>query len=479
MSVEGCMNARQALLMFALLTMVAPVRAHDVFRTDKQVPASPAGGLLIDRICPFEMPIQPLLLQEALDRALCHNPKTRQAWMRIRVDAANVGVARSAYLPTMTATWQGMRSQSSTTVSQQPQLDSKLHANSQTQSLSLNWLLYDFGGRSASLSAAKALFLASQANYESALQASIIELMQSYYATQYAEGALAIAREAEDLAGNSQRVSEKRMQRGVASISDVLQAQAAEMQARVTRVNAERELQVALGKLAVCMGLPPNTPVNLPSIDTGSMPSKDIQRAVSDMMDEAARRHPDVRAAQSRWRAAEAKVEQVRAQGKPTLSLLAKVSRNTQPVRAYLGQPEFEAAASDNQIALQITVPLFEGFERTYQVRQAEAQAALQGEVLIEAQQNARLDIWESYQALLAAMQNLQSHDSVLNIAHRLMVATDSRYKLGVGSMLELLNMQSSLAAAKRQRLQALMEWRTSRARLAATFGRLEVGEMY
>lgn len=160
-------------------------------------------------------------------------------------------------------------------------------------------------------------------------------------------------------------------------------------------------------------------------------------------------------------------------------SLLVQALRNTQPLHSCLGPPEFEPAVRENQIGLQVIVPLFEGFERTYQVRQAEAQAALQGEVLIEAQQNARLDIWESYQALLAAMQNLQSHDSVLNIAHRLMVATDSRYKLGVGSMLELLNVQSSLAAAKRQRLQALMEWRTSRTRLTANFGRLEDKEMY
>ena len=193
MSVKSCMKARHAVLMFALLTLATPVMAHDVFRTDKQVPASPAGVLPIGRICVFEMPSQPLLLQEAVDRALCHNPKTRQAWVRIRVDMAEVGFARTAYLPTLTATWQGLRSQSSTTVSQQPQLDSTLHAASQTQSLSLNWLLYDFGGRSAGLSAAKALLLAAQATHESALQASIFELMQAYYATQYAEGALAAA----------------------------------------------------------------------------------------------------------------------------------------------------------------------------------------------------------------------------------------------------------------------------------------------
>lgn len=61
----------------------------------------------------------------------------------------------------------------------------------------------------------------------------------------------------------------------------------------------------------------------------------------------------------------------------------------------------------------------------------------------------------------------------MLDIAQRAYLATESRYKLGVSSMLELLSAQSSLATAKRQRLQALTDWRTSRLQLAARLGSL------
>jgi outer membrane protein len=44
---------------------------------------------------------------------------------------------------------------------------------------------------------------------------------------------------------------------------------------------------------------------------------------------------------------------------------------------------------------------------------------------------------------------------------------------VGVGNILELLNAQSSLAAAKRERIQSLTDWRSARLQLAAKLGRL------
>jgi len=41
-----------------------------------------------------------LTLAEAVDLALCHNPQLKSAWAAIRVQAAALGQARAAYLPT-------------------------------------------------------------------------------------------------------------------------------------------------------------------------------------------------------------------------------------------------------------------------------------------------------------------------------------------------------------------------------------------
>ncbi len=45
----------------------------------------------------------PLSLRDVVDRALCNNPQTRSAWANAKASAAQVGAARSAYLPTLSA----------------------------------------------------------------------------------------------------------------------------------------------------------------------------------------------------------------------------------------------------------------------------------------------------------------------------------------------------------------------------------------
>ena len=107
--------------------------------------------------CQFGAPGNPLLLTEAIERALCGSPKTREAWADVKLQAAGVGVARSAYLPTITGNGQMVRQNSITDVTGHPTLSSATLGNINTESVSLNWTLYDFGARAAALRNASAL----------------------------------------------------------------------------------------------------------------------------------------------------------------------------------------------------------------------------------------------------------------------------------------------------------------------------------
>ena len=46
-------------------------------------------------------PAKLLTIGDAVDLALCHNPRIRAAWASIKIQAAAVGEARSAWLPTV------------------------------------------------------------------------------------------------------------------------------------------------------------------------------------------------------------------------------------------------------------------------------------------------------------------------------------------------------------------------------------------
>ena len=68
-----------------------------------EVPATPAKSLLssISSTCQFNGPLPaPLTLLDAVERALCNNPKTVQMWANVKAQAAAVGTGWSAYLPT-------------------------------------------------------------------------------------------------------------------------------------------------------------------------------------------------------------------------------------------------------------------------------------------------------------------------------------------------------------------------------------------
>ena len=76
--------------------------ASDPFATDAITPLPP-------QIAPVPessfIPCQPMLedtvygVIEVVDRALCQNPRTREAWANARIQAAQVGVAQADFLP--------------------------------------------------------------------------------------------------------------------------------------------------------------------------------------------------------------------------------------------------------------------------------------------------------------------------------------------------------------------------------------------
>ena len=199
----------------------------------------------------------------------------------------------------------------------------------------------------------------------------------------------------------------------------------------------------------------------------------DFKESAAQLIEEAKRTHPSVLAAQAQLDAANAKARQLQAEGLPSVSIVAKHSRNNQAVSPGLGQSSLPASGRDVYVGVQVSVPLFEGFGRMYQVRQAEMQSEVQRATVAEARQKVGLDVWSSYHALGTATENIGNSAMLLDIAQRSYAAAEHRYLAGVGNILELLNAQTSLANAKKQRIQALTDWRTARLQLAGALGRL------
>jgi outer membrane protein len=465
---------RAVALLLACFAVGSAAQAFDPFHTERGLPATAAGRLLADpEICSFGEVGKPLPLVEAVERSLCNNPRTRQAWAGIKVQAAGVGVSRAAYLPQVTASVQGVHDESSSHVPSHPEWSSSNRALVDTESVSLSWVLYDYGGRDASVRNATELLSAAQANHDAVLQTVFASVSKDYYAAQAAQGAWVAAQEIERTASQSAQVAVERVNRGVAPISDQLQAQTALAQAGFNRARAEGDWQAALGQLAADMNLRPDASLVLPAVEQGIRPDADFERSLAELLVEAERTHPSVLVAEAQLRAAAAKAEQTHAEGLPSLSFVARTMRNGQPISPAIGQPDVPAVGHDWSVGLQLNVPLFEGFGRTYQEAQAQAQVEAQRAAVDQARSQVGLEVWTSYQALRTATQSVANSGLLLDLAQASTLATRDRYLAGVGSILEWLNAQSALATARRQRLQALADWRSARLQLAAALGQL------
>src|SRR5262249_57779921 len=85
----------------------------------------------------------PYTLAELIDLAQSHNPSTRVAWEDAREAALATGIAKTAYLPSLSASVVG---------AYQTGGDVSLHGS--ISAISVQWLFFDFGERNAHVSAA-------------------------------------------------------------------------------------------------------------------------------------------------------------------------------------------------------------------------------------------------------------------------------------------------------------------------------------
>jgi outer membrane protein len=213
-----------------------PPQKRQAADTSKAVPEIPAD---------LRQRISRLTLAEVIDLGLGNNPATRVSWANARAAAAAYGSARGAYFPTIDGDVTGTRLK---TVASQGR--SAVTQSVLSPSLNLTYLLFDFGGRSGNVGAARGALLAANYTHNATLQNVVLQIQTAYF--QYiANRALlqaqqTTAREAQ----TSLAAAEERRRVGVATIADVLQARTAASQAELAAETTEGDVATTRGALA-------------------------------------------------------------------------------------------------------------------------------------------------------------------------------------------------------------------------------------
>ena len=437
-------------------------RSDDPFATEALAPPLIPPGYQ-DESRSFECTLpdfsKPLTLSDVANSALCNNPQTREAWASARQQAAQLGVARSAYLPSINNTVSGNLNVASPQSATRDNPYSNLSNN-----LVASYLLYDFGNRDANLENTRQLLQAASASQSSVIQNVLLSVVQSYYQVQAGIASVESSLESERASEESFKAADARYKAGVATPADKLQAQTSLAQATLSRISAEGSLKTTYGNLANIMGLDASQPLVLAPRTLVNI-EQNMEQDINALIEQARVRRPDLVASEAQLRAAEASISASRAAAKPTVSLsVSNSSQNGSDI----------SSSNTGTIGLNVSIPLFEGYAPSYRIRSAEALTETRAAQRDRLRLQVSLDVWNAYQELRTANQSVQAAMVLVESAEESSRVALGRYKAGVGNILDTLNAQSALASARQQKIQADLNWNIARASLAQAMGALD-----
>ncbi|MEI8124127.1 MAG: TolC family protein [Parachlamydiaceae bacterium] len=425
-----------------------------------------------------------------LDIALFNNPSTRSSWYAARASAYAYRTSLSEYYPaiaftsTLTAESDTIGASSGSTVTSATQATAlsntgttargpttaAISGNSQIDTnfneVTASWLMFDFGGRDAQ--ATLALETLYQANWQHNFTLQQVMMNVLDYYTSYNGNKALVAADEQNLkdAEMSLKAALTMRNAGLATMTDVLQAQAAVEQARTTLIYAQGEEKTSLGELVIAVGLAPETKLSVESLPD-QLPVIEISGDLDHLLEVAKHKRPDIGAAIAVVKQQEAMRDISFSAGMPTVSTNAQWSR-----LHFIHNPI--ADGHNNNISINLNVPIFQGFYYKNQLKQMRNQVQEALANLDVQLSTVASEVVTNYYAFTSAVAALPSSIANLEFSERAFRGYLSQYKVGTASILDVLNALTTLSNARAQLIVTRTQWAASLANLAFSVGVLD-----
>ena len=406
--------------------------------------------------------IRRLTLAEIVDLGLRSNPATRLAWANAHTAASVYGAERGAWLPSVDADVSAARLKTAAS-----QGRSAVEQSVFTPSVTLSYLLLDFGGRSGRVSGARNRLLSASFRHNAAIQDVVLQIQVAYFQYLGNRALLQAQQTTLEEVRTNLVAAEERRRVGLATVADVLQARTAASQAQLDLQTIEGNVQTTRGALALALGLPANLPYDVDS-SAAIAPVAPLADSVNAIIATALQGRPDLAASRAEVEAALAGITEARGALLPSLGFSATGGRTYATT--------IPDGADSYSLSLGLSIPIFSGFSRQHDLRAAEfeAEAARARAQLLR--QEVVFQVFSAYYALQTATRRVRTAEDLLASATQSNEVALARYKAGVGSVLDLLAAQSALASARAQQVDARLAWSVSLARLAHDAGVLDPG---
>jgi len=305
--------------------------------------------------------------------------------------------------------------------------------------LQLNQTLLDFAS-TARVRATRAQLAGAQADSSLAAEGAVQATALAYLRATRALAVVAARQSDSSLAAELVALAQAQKDAEVGTQLDVIRARTQLVASTGALVVARNQAERARIDLARSLGLASDAAIALTDTLTAALPVLSLPEARDSQVALALAQRPDLGVEASRGLAARRTVAAISAERLPRLSLEADYGANG----VSLGD-----AIATRQIALQVTVPILDGFRR--EGRRAEQQAVVRASAVriaeLERQvaadvDGARLDLGSARQQQAIAVERLSLAQEELNQARE-------RFKAGVAGNIEVIEAQASLVRAR------------------------------
>jgi outer membrane protein len=399
-------------------------------------------------------------LKDAEAMALRNHPLLQAATLEAEASNQVAREEKSAYYPTATASLTGVGAMSGSRIAAGA-LNNPLILNRESNGLEVQQLITDFGRTSNLVGSAR---LGAKAASESAQQTAqdvLLAVNRAYFGVLRADAVLKVAEEtvhARQVVTDQVTTLEKNK---LKSMLDVSFAEVDLAQAKLLLVQAQNYEKASYADLATALGLANPQPFDLAEEPMPPAPLADP----TDLIVQALQDRPDLSSARFTHEAALRYARAERDLRMPTITAAGATGLT----------PAYQAPLTDRYAAagINVSIPVFNGFlySARHQEANLRAQAADQAmrdlaDRISRDVRTAWLDAGTAYERLAVTAELLKEATLALDLAQ-------SRYKLGLSSIVELSQAQLNLTRAQIDDTSAKYDFQIQSAVLAYQIGQL------
>ncbi len=330
--------------------------------------------------------------------------------------------------------------------------------------LSVNETLFNGGSNIYNIKRAVASKQSSKFNLKLTKQNTVLIVKERYYNLLKAEALLEVAEETLKSSEESYKRAQVLFEVGKAPKSDVLKAKVQLENDRLSLITAENDLSVARASLNHVLGFDVNKKIKV--IEKLDVPEYSIE--YEDVVHNASQNHPSLLKNKFDLKASKASVGMA-------------VGRFLPSVRAYYSYSwgNEEINEIDNMfdtdyswyLGIGLSMPIFQGFSRVAAVSRAKLNKMSQDKKLEQVKRDVALEAQHSYFYLNQAKKKIGVTQEAVESAEEDLRLNKEKYRLGSGTMLDLLNAQVSYSQAKSDHIQSLYDYKYAIARVEKAMG--------